>query len=312
MNIVPIVFAFNYRVAMPAGVCFTSLLRSAKPDTFYDMFIIHGPGELNEEYQKQLTVLKETYPNCNFTFLDIGDAFNDVYIARGVPKLTYYRILIPELIKNYDKVIFSDVDIIFTNDLFEVYDTFNDDNYLAAVRSALVKRKYVESLGCNPDDYTNGGFQLYNLKQIRKDKMTPKLKELCGKKFFYLDQDITNIIYKGRVKFLSPRYNSTQTFFNKAHTPDTAFFKLFTQKEIEEGIDPYVIHYNGVNPWQGLCPRHDIWWAVYRSSIYFNEEFYYAHYHKILTPKAKDLINQLPKAILKKPFGKIYRKFFPY
>ena len=313
MNIIPICFAFNHHVVMPAGVCFTSLLKNALPDTFYEMHILHGEGELNQEYQDQLTALKNIYPNCNFTFINIGSAFDNVYIARGVPKLTYYRILIPELLTQFDKVIFSDVDIIFTGDLSNLYlNTDLGDNYLGAVRSALVKEKYVQSLGCNPADYTNGGFQIYNSKAIRRDNMPPKLKELCGKEYFYLDQDITNIIYKNRITYISPSYNSTQTFFEIAHNRTERFAAQFTSQEIAEGLAPIVIHYNGVNPWQGFCPRHDVWWEHYRKSTYYNEDFYYKHYKKILTPKAKDLIKQLPKAILKKPFGKIYRKFFPY
>ena len=44
MKTVPILFTFDQSLLMPAGVCLTSLLESAEPDTFYDIFIIHGPG----------------------------------------------------------------------------------------------------------------------------------------------------------------------------------------------------------------------------------------------------------------------------
>ena len=221
--------------------------------------------------------------------------------------------MIPELITQYDKVIFSDVDIIFTADLSAIYNEVDlTVNYMAGVKSALVKQKYIKSIGCEFGRYINGGFQIYNTKAIRDDNMTPKLKELCGKKFFYLDQDITNIIYKDRITYISPSYNSTQTFFNLAHDPEKKLCKIFSDEEIKQGLKPYVIHYNGLNPWQGLCERHDLWWQHYRESIYFDEIFYFSHYKKILTPSPKTLLKQLPKATLKKPFGKIYRRLFPY
>ena len=40
----PILFTFDQSLEMPAGVCITSLLENAAPDTFYDIFILHGPG----------------------------------------------------------------------------------------------------------------------------------------------------------------------------------------------------------------------------------------------------------------------------
>ena len=67
MNIIPIVFAFNHRVVMPAGVCFTALLKAAKSDTFYDIFVLHGTGDLDLEYQEQLTALQRDFKNCKFS-----------------------------------------------------------------------------------------------------------------------------------------------------------------------------------------------------------------------------------------------------
>lgn len=41
MSKIPIVFCFDDNLLMPAGVCLTSLLEHANPDTFYDIFILH-------------------------------------------------------------------------------------------------------------------------------------------------------------------------------------------------------------------------------------------------------------------------------
>ena len=38
MNVVPIVFAFDNNLILPACVCISSLLVNAKCDTFYDVF----------------------------------------------------------------------------------------------------------------------------------------------------------------------------------------------------------------------------------------------------------------------------------
>lgn len=42
MNIIPIAFAFDNNLIMPAAVAFTSLLKNAAPETFYDIYILHS------------------------------------------------------------------------------------------------------------------------------------------------------------------------------------------------------------------------------------------------------------------------------
>ena len=44
-NIVPIAFAFDNNLVMPACICISSLLMNARPDTFYDIFILQPKDE---------------------------------------------------------------------------------------------------------------------------------------------------------------------------------------------------------------------------------------------------------------------------
>ena len=313
MNKIPIVFTFNHYVLMPAGVCLNSLLRSANKNTFYDIYIMHGDEDLLDNHKNELNKLKYIYSNFDLNYINIGHEFDHVHLARGVPKVTYYRILIPDYFHNYDKVIFSDVDIIFRGDLSDIYrNTSLDGACLAAVKSTSLKINYVKSLGCDPEKYTNGGFQIYNIPILRSNNIKERQLALCGNKYFYLDQDITNIVCKDKIKFISPGYNSTQTFFHIANKNRKTLSSKYSEVEIDEGLNPVVIHYNGLNPWQGLCHRHDIWWEEYMKSIYFNNEFYFQHYNKILNPTGKELFKLLPKALFKNNIWRIYRKLFPW
>ena len=49
MRTIPILFTFDDKLVLAAGVCITSLLENAAPDTFYDIFILHSPAE-NDYY----------------------------------------------------------------------------------------------------------------------------------------------------------------------------------------------------------------------------------------------------------------------
>jgi len=312
MNTVPIVFSFNHWILNESGVCISSLLRHAHSDTFYKIHILHGEGELTEEHKNRLLKLKVVYSNFSIEFFNIGDTFNNVHIARGVPKVTYYRFLIPSLLPGTDKIIFSDPDIIFKGDLYEVYSQTNlEGNYIAGVKSAFVKKTYIQSIGCDPYGYINGGFQIYNLKAFRENELDKKQLEMCGGKYFYLDQDITNIVCKDKIVFLSPKYNATQVFFkhSKLIKYKNWMTSLYSKQELEEGENPIVHHFNGVKPWNGLCYKHDVYWEEYRNSIFYDFEIYYKHYKKILDPNPKLLINLLTRSLMRRAFGKFKHKY---
>jgi len=310
---VPIVFSFNHWILKESGVSISSLLRHAKPTTFYVIYILHGSEDLNESHKSTILRLIDVYDNCTISFVEIdSNFFNNVHIARGIPKVTYYRFFIPHLFPQFDKIIFSDPDIIYHGDLSDVFEyTDLKTNYLAAVKSAFVKKKYIYSIGCDPLTYTNGGFQIYNLKAFRENDLESKQISMIDKGYFYLDQDITNIVCKDNITFLSPKYNATQSFFKFAMN-DSHYKRirtLFSEQEIKEGLFPIVHHFNGIKPWNGICYKQDIYWEEYRNSPFFDTLIYYNHYIKLLNPAPIFLLSVLLKSILKNYFGKLKDKY---
>ncbi len=114
MKTIPIVFAFDNRFEMPAGVCLTSLLENAAPDTFYDIFILHGSE--SDFSSSRLNSLPGVYPNCRLTFRDVEGAFSGAHEIRGITEATYYKLIVPDVLPEYDKVLYSDVDVVFRED----------------------------------------------------------------------------------------------------------------------------------------------------------------------------------------------------
>lgn len=53
-------------------------------------------------------------------------------------KAAYFRLLIPELIREYDKCIYLDCDIIVHGDLKELYEIELGNNYLAGVKDCHI------------------------------------------------------------------------------------------------------------------------------------------------------------------------------
>lgn len=56
MNTIPIAFAFDNNLILPACVCISSLMMNANEDTFYDIFILHSAN---------VTLKKENWMNCH-------------------------------------------------------------------------------------------------------------------------------------------------------------------------------------------------------------------------------------------------------
>ena len=78
--------------------------------------------------------LLKQFSRCRIQYRVVDDTFDQSFEIRGITAATYYRLLIPELIPEYDKVIYADVDIIFRMDLSELYETEIGNNYIAATR----------------------------------------------------------------------------------------------------------------------------------------------------------------------------------
>lgn len=283
MNIVPIVFAFDNNLILPACICISSLMMNAKEDTFYDIFILHSSK--NELEKNELNKLSATYKNCKIQYKIVDNTFDNAFEIRGITAATYYRLLIPELIPEYDKVIYADVDIIFRMDLSELYKTEIGDNYIAATRELGMNftedgRKYIDSMSCLCiGNYIQAGFIVMNNKVILKDNVHCKFIEWSKKKLRFQDQDILNIVCKDRIYILPLEYNMTDYSYMLAMRNRILIKDLFSEKNINLAVSNGNIHYNGHKPWKKYSVNFDIWWEYYRKSPFFDEKYYFEFFY---------------------------------
>ena len=140
---IPIVFAIDKNVVVPCAVTITSLLLNAARDTMYDIFILCEENSLPQADRTLIQDAFKGYEQASIRFVDVGDAFSDVPEMKRVTKATYYRLLIPDLFPQFDKVIYSDIDIIFQRDLSSTYETsFPNDELIAAVLDLAINREF--------------------------------------------------------------------------------------------------------------------------------------------------------------------------
>jgi len=277
MKKTPIVFCFDDNLLMPAGTCLSSLLKNANSDTFYDIFILHDE-KAKFITSKYLEKLRDKYKNFSITYRSVGKAFEDAFEIRGITKACYYRLLIPEIIPEYDKIMYSDVDVIFREDQSDVFFNTNmEDFYVAGVSTPYSDiSDYTRNvIKIESSKYIASGNLIFNSKKILEDKILDKFKKLAKKAWKYQDMDVINIACKGKIKYLSPSFCIVVTAAEILSSPEQQYY----DKKIAEHASRFgTIHYNGTKPWKTWCVNFDIWWEYYRKSIFFDSKFYFDFY----------------------------------
>ena len=66
MRKVPVVFSIDRNVVVPFTVCVTSLLEHARPDTFYELFVLCDGEELGEELRNEARRAELASENCRW------------------------------------------------------------------------------------------------------------------------------------------------------------------------------------------------------------------------------------------------------
>lgn len=277
MVTVPILFTFDQSLEMPAGVCLTSLLENAAKDTFYDIFILHGP-EVDFSNSK-LNDLPKKYGNCRMNFRKVEGEFVGGYEIRGIPETAYYRLISPELIPEYDKILYSDVDVIFREDLTKYYEIDIKDYYFGAVDTCSQLRPWYQKYLKEEYDYDYhagyyySGNLIINSKLLLKENKLKVFRELGKNNYHQQDMTIINLACQGRILPVSPAYCMTTPLYRLMTKRRAEMEAIYGKEEIAHALHTGIVHYNGDKPWNGPCPNADIWWSYYRKSIFFDENF---------------------------------------
>lgn len=281
-NTIPIVFAFDNNLILPACVCISSLLMNANEDTFYDIFILHS--ERVDLQRNELNKITEYYNNCRIQYRVVDTTFDNAFEIRGITASTYYRLMIPEFVPEYDKILYSDVDVIFRDDLSVIYETDMTGYYVAGVNSLshlnkATKQYYEQKLGINSSSIIYAGNILMNSALMLEDNIVSRFKEHVHKKYIYQDLDILNIVCQGKIKYLSPCFCLTTDISKYSSKYLSKVTDIWPVQEIKYAVNKGVVHYNGQKPWKGYCINFDIWWEYYRKSPFFDEKFYFDYFY---------------------------------
>ena len=268
MNI-PVVFCFDKRIILGASVAIKSLIDCAKEDTIYDIRIFHS--DLNIKNQNNIKKLAEnTKHKIAFHYIDSNLFKNAPHNNKSWTELVYYRLLIPEILNEYDKVIYSDVDVLFKGDLSEVYNIDLTGYEIAAVpvelnrENEMICHKYFPE-NTNDKIYISS-FIVMNSKLMREEKTVDRFFETIknfGSRLKYFDLDVLNITCD-KIFPLDFRYGTFQSIIyndDVTKAQEYGFLKgIYSVEELESAQkNTVMVHYAGRcgKPWRMKNPYPD-------------------------------------------------------
>ncbi len=277
---IPIFFAFNNDYSIPAAVAFFSLINKAKLETFYQMYVLHP--DISFENQKMLKEIAERKNNAELTFINTNGfldkewsegTFTSTYASSVFTQDTLIRCFASKFFPHLDKIIYSDVDVVFMDDISELIDINLNDKYIGAVKGAFskfskdelshFKQEHYEML---KDTYFAGGIWVMNLKKIREDNLEEKMLKIIKDNTIvkrFPDQDIMNIACENKVEFLPLNYIFYPYMQDLLKNPD--FESHYTKEEMYDSIfNPKILHFAASKPWNNSPRYSDIWWAIFQ------------------------------------------------
>lgn len=302
---IPVVFSTDHNFIMPTGVAVFSMLESNKESEF-DIYILQS-DDVTDGDRRSLIQMVETF-SSRISFINPGDHFTNSYEIRGISYACYFRLLIPWLIPQYDRLIYLDGDIVVKSDIRPLIDISEEDDQLVyGVRTPGFTleseySQYIVSLGLNNHKYINSGVLVYNSKIMRERNLKEEILSYTQKKLLFQDQDIINIVCKDKIGWLPLKFNSSPTLA-KVDANKLIEADLTTPEEFEEAlVDPVIIHYAGPKPWKTFTYHWYDWWSVYSRSPFYDIKYAEKITQDILNPKypTKKVLRMLLKKLLKR------------
>ncbi len=284
-NTIPICFSANNSFLPFTSVMIQSIIDHSNNKDNYDIIILCSDAE-NKQKNKMLS-LAEGKDNISIRFYDVNKFFNvpnylftdNIYTQTSYSPEIYYRLLIPTLMSDYDKVLYFDGDMIALTDVAQLYhSTKLGDNLIASSRDYAglchcykegdERRHYRENiLGLsNVDNYILSGMLVINVPEFNKIYTGEKLMEIAGSRDWRQhDQDILNVICENRILIIDGSWDYLQDFGWINYLPD------WLKQEYEQSAkNVKIAHFAGQRkPWINNSQNSDKFWDICARTPFF-------------------------------------------
>jgi lipopolysaccharide biosynthesis glycosyltransferase len=262
-------------------------MENSNPSDKYKIFILHR--DITEEYH--ILLLEQTRKNRNF---DLELVNVDKYISQyhfdisnrnDITIETFFRLLIPAIFSDYEKILYLDCDMLCCGDINLLFSTSLENHVLAATRDLWNISEYYRSKNKtdlneiaflhNPDNYFSSGTMLINVKKFNEHIDPDELLRMASSKIWKtLDQDVLNHVLEGKVLFVSNEWNFLSVRFDGVN--HIKYLPPYLQEEyFNAKKSPKIIHFAGDarKPWENFVnvQYSDLFWKYATRTPFIGE-----------------------------------------
>ncbi|RRD80067.1 glycosyltransferase family 8 protein [Alloprevotella sp. OH1205_COT-284] len=283
-TLIPIFFTFDEHYVVPAIVTFHSLLRHADPRHRYALHVLHFG--LSDDARRRLGETVGRFDNATLEFHDTSTYDVEVEQCPGkshFSKEIFFKLCAADLFPQYDRILCSDVDVVFLGDIAPSFFAFEgEDFYYAGVDTVLPS----DRMKLYPDFSEEeryflareicACYLLFDLRNIRRDGMQRVMTDYYKANYprlHFPEQDCMALTCREQVRIL-PLHNVVQNNYYAVDADTTPFYPLNlglpTEPEARRAAfkdaltRPVQLHYIGPRkPWNSLgVTRQKDWFAA--------------------------------------------------
>lgn len=283
---VPVVLAANDKFAPYLSTMIQSIVDNASGQRNYDLIVLHK--DITTENQIVMCNQLCGRINMSLRFVHVERYFDEftLFIDQHLSIETYYRLVIPDIMPEYDKILYLDCDMVTDRDVAELYDFDLGDKVIGAAKDidiagqakkfAEMKSYLTESLGLDsPFDYFQAGVLIISLNRLREITSTRNLMELAHSNSWKChDQCVLNIACKNQVAYIPQQWNTLMNWIEgdreRMQILKMAPAELFTEYQ-QARKNPWMIHFAGYQkPWNvPFCDFAAYFWKYARRTAYY-------------------------------------------
>ena len=318
---VPVVLAANDYYAPILCTCLESMKEHMTRETQYDIVVFHT--NISKHNQDKVGSIFDGMLNVRLQFVNISSIVADYKLdaREHITTETFYRFLILDIMKDYDKVIYIDCDLVVNEDIAKLYQIDMGNNLIAGTLDAdfigQLNIPWATTLDYSketlklkdPYKYFQAGVLVFNVPEMRKKTSVKELLEIADQDLYrYSDQDILNVLCQGRVTYLDLRWNHIFDCYGERVKNVIVWDPVnLYEQYMEAKRNPYIIHYAGFcKPWDEPSEEFgEVFWdyakrtpyyeiLLYRMSKHIADDTVYYNNKKHLSLKSRVLYFFLP------------------
>ena len=204
---IPVFLASNDKFAPFVATTMASIL--ANTQEYVDFYVLDSG--ISEKNRQKICDTRQYFDNFSVRFIpvDCDKEFGDLPRLKHISRDMYSRFLIPDILPDCEKAIYSDVDVAFVDDIKKLYNEDLGDKIIGAVPT------YGKDL--TDEDCFCSGLLLINCKKWNEQRLGTKVRQTAEEIFLQHrlrlpDMDILNMMFYGnyapldRVYCLIPKY----------------------------------------------------------------------------------------------------------